>query len=1029
MRTKLVTILCVLLLAVMSVSFGAAFAAGTDSGSDADTLTVEAVGWGGNAEQAKTTGFTGIDNATDMGMQIWFSDAIRSSNTTVLLGSEASIQEEVTQSALKYIVINGKTLGDLLDSILAINGGKADTDQILQVHVQGEQNNLQFSFRKNNKTVNEGKYSALPDCFFNIDAETKRPTDDNAVTIKAGFTAMGKTVKEDVSFVFVPDTGNGRWVADTAEEAKIASIIADDTKNDEVSITVKFEKAINKETVNHMARELEATVIAVNGGGAVGAAKLDNIKANGLRESVWNKLVINGYTIWQLMQDAKIDAPEGGDVAGAVDVHVKAEEGNNSIEIHIKNGFNSSISLEDGTTVSFLGGFRSDLGKFTEDVTYTYTDGTWAEEGTAVVREELKINSVTSKDDTANNEIAIYIEFDQPINRETVNHMARESEATIIAVNGGGETGAAKLDNIKANGLRESVWNKISIGGKTIAEIMAAAKADLPDGDYDGLVDVHVKAGADGNKMEIHIKKDFSGSVALADDLELTFAAGFRSDLVTVSEDILYTYVDGAWYAEGEEPAEQQEVSVSNVVHKDGTTDLEITITFSNAISATRVLYIARDNEQIVIAQNGGGAAGQAVLNAVKANGLRDSIYNNLAINGKTIRQIMDDILKNPTNPDDPASELDVHVEGSNDVYNTVRIVMKQASKLVDLSKDVTLTVKSGFHSDRAMVSSDITYTYDADLKFWLAPGEEAPSFDPVAFVGVDAPIMKDAAANYNVEFVLNFDEDIDNRQHAYISMPAEFVGSFVGSSGDYSATELNSFTKYGVFDSMAHNILVNGKSVYEMMKVDETKYPLAVQPAIAVVHSAQGGTGLNTLRVVIGGIRVEGTTTEDLPFRITDLNQNFVITVKAGLRTPLGQEVKEDMSFIYDPVSQQWYEGDSVEDIPVHVTVTFMDGETVLSTQSCLKGETVTAGIARKEGYTFEGWFTDAACTKAWDSSAPVNEDITVYAKFTAIENGGNTEPGTDGGCNSAIFGGVAVLSVGLVAAAAVLLKRRNRI
>ena len=75
------------------------------------------------------------------------------------------------------------------------------------------------------------------------------------------------------------------------------------------------------------------------------------------------------------------------------------------------------------------------------------------------------------------------------------------------------------------------------------------------------------------------------------------------------------------------------------------------------------------------------------------------------------------------------------------------------------------------------------------------------------------------------------------------------------------------------------------------------------------------------------------------------------------------------------------------------------------------------------------EGWFTDAACTKAWDSSSPVNEDITVYAKFTAIENGGDTEPGTSGGCNSAIFGGIAVLSVGLVAAAVVLLKRRNRI
>ena len=70
---------------------------------------------------------------------------------------------------------------------------------------------------------------------------------------------------------------------------------------------------------------------------------------------------------------------------------------------------------------------------------------------------------------------------------------------------------------------------------------------------------------------------------------------------------------------------------------------------------------------------------------------------------------------------------------------------------------------------------------------------------------------MKDAAANFNVEFVLHFNQDIATRQHAYISMPSDFVSSFVGSKGDYSASDLASFNKYGVFDSMARNIVVNG--------------------------------------------------------------------------------------------------------------------------------------------------------------------------------------------------------------------------
>lgn len=36
------------------------------------------------------------------------------------------------------------------------------------------------------------------------------------------------------------------------------------------------------------------------------------------------------------------------------------------------------------------------------------------------------------------------------------------------------------------------------------------------------------------------------------------------------------------------------------------------------------------------------------------------------------------------------------------------------------------------------------------------------------------------------------------------------------------------------------------------------------------------------------------------------------------------------------------------------------------------------------KDGYTFEGWYTDAQCTKAYDFSTKVTKDITLYAKWS---------------------------------------------
>ena len=70
---------------------------------------------------------------------------------------------------------------------------------------------------------------------------------------------------------------------------------------------------------------------------------------------------------------------------------------------------------------------------------------------------------------------------------------------------------------------------------------------------------------------------------------------------------------------------------------------------------------------------------------------------------------------------------------------------------------------------------------------------------------------------------------------------------------------------------------------------------------------------------------------------------------------------------------------------------------------QRVKEGKTATEPSTKPQckGYTFGGWFTDAACTKAYDFSSPVTADMTLYAKWVkkAVDNGNNGGSGTNGG------------------------------
>ena len=68
---------------------------------------------------------------------------------------------------------------------------------------------------------------------------------------------------------------------------------------------------------------------------------------------------------------------------------------------------------------------------------------------------------------------------------------------------------------------------------------------------------------------------------------------------------------------------------------------------------------------------------------------------------------------------------------------------------------------------------------------------------------------------------------------------------------------------------------------------------------------------------------------------------------------------------------------------------VLFNDGATTLTVQTDLSyGDTITKPADPvKDGYTFAGWYKDEACTQPWDFETGIPGDMTLYAKWTAIE------------------------------------------
>lgn len=80
--------------------------------------------------------------------------------------------------------------------------------------------------------------------------------------------------------------------------------------------------------------------------------------------------------------------------------------------------------------------------------------------------------------------------------------------------------------------------------------------------------------------------------------------------------------------------------------------------------------------------------------------------------------------------------------------------------------------------------------------------------------------------------------------------------------------------------------------------------------------------------------------------------------------------------------------------------------GSTVPSAMTAQNKTMVAPANPERSGYTFAGWYKDAACTQAWDFAKDVvTADMTLYAKWTknAVTPGGNGGSGSNGGSGNA--------------------------
>ena len=155
------------------------------------------------------------------------------------------------------------------------------------------------------------------------------------------------------------------------------------------------------------------------------------------------------------------------------------------------------------------------------------------------------------------------------------------------------------------------------------------------------------------------------------------------------------------------------------------------------------------------------------------------------------------------------------------------------------------------------------------------------------------------------------------------------------------------------------------------------TLFALSAAPGYTVTFDAQGGSSVPTARPVQGRPMVRPAD----PVREGYTFEGWYRDAAGARAWDFSSPVTGDMTLY-----AKWS--------PITRTVRFdASGGSTVAPQTVALGSVATRpSDPVRTGYAFGGWFADAALTRAWDFSAPVTRNLTLYAKWTAL-------PGQPGG------------------------------
>lgn len=146
---------------------------------------------------------------------------------------------------------------------------------------------------------------------------------------------------------------------------------------------------------------------------------------------------------------------------------------------------------------------------------------------------------------------------------------------------------------------------------------------------------------------------------------------------------------------------------------------------------------------------------------------------------------------------------------------------------------------------------------------------------------------------------------------------------------------------------------------------------------------SEVGGTVTGAPTVTKKGDTIEVNVTPKDGYEIVEISfGDGLISTQTGMSTkftvpadytPLSDKVQIDVLFRAKAATPSTY------------TVTFnTDGGSAVAAQTVTSGAKATKPAdPAKEGFTFDGWYKDAAFTTAFDFNTAINSDVTVYAKW----------------------------------------------